>query len=316
MQNTLTPVKLVPGDLIGIIAPASPLFGEKKKTLDKGIDYLKARGYQVCEGDHVRSEYGYLAGTDAERLKDLNGMLRDPHIKAVFCARGGYGTPRLLSQIDYKAVLDNPKIIVGYSDITSLQLALYAKAGLKTFSGPMVAVEMGKSIDPMTEDFFWTLITQAAPLRFDDISDQWQVIHPGRAQGRLFGGCFSLINPLIGTPYLPDLEGAILVLEDIGEDVYRLDRYFAQMQNAGILDKISGLIFGDFIDCEKNGNGTPSLSVDEMIRDFTRDLHIPIISGFPYGHGDKKFTLPIGCQVVLDTTEKTLTMTEAGVRDV
>ncbi|MBN2355059.1 LD-carboxypeptidase [candidate division KSB1 bacterium] len=315
-MKTLLPPQINPGDLIAIVSPASPPYGEKSRQYQTGVQYLQQRGYRVLEGQHVLKEYGYLAGTDEERAEDLNAMLRNPDVKAIICSRGGYGTPRILHRIDYEAVRRQPKILVGYSDITSLQLALNAQTGLVSFSGPMVAVEMGKGILPFTEKYFWRILT--SPRRFAMKTNvpgfKTKVYRKGVATGRLLGGCLSLINPLIGTPYMPDFTGAILVLEDIGEDVYGIDRYLVQLRYAGVLKEINGLILGQFLDMEsEEEGGQPSLTLDQVIKEHTHDLKIPIVANFPYGHNDFKYTLPIGCRVQLDSQSGLVRLLEPAV---
>lgn len=309
------PQALVPGDRIGVISPASPPKPEKHDQYQNGLAYLRGLGYKITEGKHVLDQYGYLAGTDESRADDLNAMFRNPRVKAIICSRGGYGTPRLLDLIDYEAVRRHPKILVGYSDITSLQLALYAQTGLVTFSGPMVAVEMGKGILPFTEKHFWAMVGKSARQLLKARAGEYepQVYHGGVGEGRLLGGCLSLINPLIGTPYQPDFTGAILVIEDIGEDVYGIDRYLVQLRYAGILDKLNGLIFGQFLDMESSEKSDPTLSLEEVLEKFTRDLHIPILGNFPYGHQDFKYTMPFGCRVRLDADKGTLRLLEPAV---
>ncbi len=303
---------LTPGDLIGVISPASPPKPEKEDQYQQGLAYLRGLGYRLLEGRHVLDHYGYLAGTDEDRAADLNAMFRNPKVKAIFCSRGGYGTPRLLDLIDYEAVRKHPKILVGYSDITSLQLALHARSGLVSFSGPMVAVEMGKGILPFTEKHFWSLMTTSTRSVLKGAAGEYQprIYHGGRGEGRLLGGCLSLINPLIGTPYQPDFSGAILVLEDIGEDVYGIDRYLVQLRYAGILNQLNGLIFGQFLDMESGDKSEPSLPLEEVLEKYTRDLRIPILGNFPYGHQAFKYTLPFGCQVRLDADKGTLRLLE------
>lgn len=309
------PQPLQPGDLIGVISPASPPKPEKQEIYQKGLAYLRGLGYRVVEGAHVLDQYGYLAGVDEHRAADLNAMFRDPEIKAIICSRGGYGTPRLLDMIDYEAVRDNPKIFVGYSDITTLQLALYSRSGLVSFSGPMVGVEMGNGILPFTEKQFWRMISggQRMTLKADTGGYQAQVLHGGAAEGILLGGCLSMINPLVGTPYLPDLEGAILFIEDIGEDVYGIDRYLVQLRYAGILERLNGLIIGQFTEMESEETGKPTLSLDQVLEKYTASLDIPILGNFPYGHQDYKYTMPIGGRVRLDADQRTLRLLEPAV---
>lgn len=311
-MNPIRPPRLRPGDTIGIVTPASPMIPER---LVKGIAYLQERGFKVIQGEHVYAQRGYLAGTDQERAADLNRMFADPEVKAVFCSRGGYGVSRLLERIDYQALRANPKIVVGYSDLTALELAIWQEVGLVTFSGPMVAVEMGKGIHPFTEEHFWRMLTAAGangPLPHPE-GQTLTCLRPGRARGRLLGGCLSLIAPLMGTPFMPDLEGAILVLEDIDEEVYRIDRYFAQFRSAGILDRIAGLVFGTFINWEPSETDKPFLTLEQVIDDYVSDLPIPVAAGLAYGHGEAKVTLPIGVQAELDADQGTLSIVEPAV---
>ncbi|HNW60038.1 MAG TPA: LD-carboxypeptidase, partial [bacterium] len=189
------------------------------------------------------------------------------------------------------------------------------KTGLVSFSGPMVAVEMGKGILPFTERHFWSLIGKSTRPTFKAAAGEYQPhrYHSGTGEGPLLGGCLSLINPLIGTPYQPDFSGAILVLEDIGEDVYGIDRYLVQLRYAGILDQLHGLIFGQFLDMESPDKAEPSLPLQEVLEKYTRELHIPILGNFPYGHQDFKYTLPWGCRVRLDADKGTLRLLEPAV---
>ncbi len=307
------PQPLRPGDLIGVISPASPPKPEKVEQYQRGLTYLRDLGYHIVEGQHVLDQYGYLAGTDADRAADINAMFRNPRVRAIICSRGGYGTPRILDRIDYEAIRNDPKILVGYSDITSLHLAIHAQTGLITFSGPMVAVEMGKGILRLTESSFWRQVTQPRRFTMKAATGDYtpRVYHGGSGEGRLLGGCLSLINPLIGTPYLPDFDGAILVLEDIGEDVYGIDRYLVQLRLSGILDGLNGLILGQFLDMDSGEKSEPSLSLDQVIQEHTHQLKIPILGNFPYGHQDYKYTMPIGCRVRLDADQGTLALLEA-----
>jgi len=297
MSETIFPPKLRKGDTIGIISPASPMIRER---LDKGIAYLRGKGFSVLLGKHVYDQHGYLAGTDEERLEDLHDMFQNPDVKAIISSRGGYGTPRLLPFLDYELIRENPKILVGYSDLTSLQLAIYSQTGLVTYSGPMAAVEMGKGMDPFTEENFWPhLLSGESYSEYPTVSDSPLTrLHPGKATGTLLGGCLSMINPIIGTPYQPDFRKSILILEDVGEEPYRLDRYLSQFRSARIFQQVAGIIFSQFVDCEPGDN--PSLTIDEIIKDYTHDLNVPIVKNFLYGHVDRKFTIPIGASVELD----------------
>lgn len=304
MKTTIFPPPLKPGATIGVVSPASSPLEER---LLLGINYLEKNGFSVVSGEHVLDKFDYLAGEDQDRIDDLNRMIRNPDIDAIISSRGGYGCARILDQIDYDALRKKPKIIVGYSDITLIQLAVLKKTGLVSYSGPMVAVEMGKGIDPFTEKHFWDMMTTTKPLTLEAVNAE--VIHPGKASGCLIGGCLALVNNMLATPFMPALEGAILILEDIGESIYKIDRYLAQLKLGGILANLNGLIIGDFMDIDETDS---VFTVEQIVRHYTADLKIPVILNFPYGHGDLKFTLPIGCKVELDTNKKHLKMLEHG----
>lgn len=297
------PPRLQPGDVIGIVAPASPM---KDEFLQKGCEYLERCGYRVKLGRYVDKEVGYLAGTDRQRASDLNRMFLDPKVKAIFCARGGYGSPRLLPLLDYQAISRHPKVFVGYSDITSIQLAMLRYAGLVTFSGPMVAAEMGQNrMDAFTEENFWKVLTELKPLgRLERPNGQlYQPIHKGKVVGKLIGGCLSLIAPLIGTPHLPSMDGGIFFVEDIGEEPYRIDRYLLHFRESGLLGQVGGFVFGQMSDCVPPSDSTaPTLSLDEVINDFIKPLGIPALAGLDYGHDNVKYTMPIGVQAALSVT--------------
>lgn len=303
LPQRLVPKRLEPGDTIGVITPASPPYGKRAEYYQQGLNYLKSRGFRIIEGQHNQLRRGYLAGSDAARAQDLNDMFANPEVNAIFCTRGGYGTVRFLEQVDYDLIRSHPKILVGYSDITSLQLAIWSQTGLVTFSGPMVAVEMGKGIQPFTENHFWQTLTEPGSNREMPAPDgaPIRIYSGGKAAGPLIGGCASLVNPLLGTRYMPSLAGAILVLEDISEESYRLDRYWAQLRLAGILQQLAGVILGQFIDCEPDPKTSdPFLTLEELVHDYFVPLGIPVIGNFAYGHGDVKLTIPVGVPAVLD----------------
>ena len=313
-MKTLKPPRLRGGDLIGIVSPASTPATQEK--VDKGVHYLEGLGYRVKIGRHAMAQYGYLAGTDEERSADLNDMLRDPAVKAVFALRGGYGTPRILDLLDYGAARRDPKILVGYSDITGLQLAFLRKAGLVTFSGPMVAVEMWENIDPFTEENFWRVVTSASRLgNLQNPPDEPLVAHnKGKASGILVGGNFSLLASLMGTPYLPDLRKTILVLEDVDEAPHRVDRMFAQLRHAGILKGIAGLVLGKFTDCVPSDPSKPHLTIEQVLQEAVSTVSCPVLTNLQYGHIAKKLTIPFGVRATIDTRTGSLSASEGAVR--
>lgn len=304
----LRPPKLETGAHIGIVSPASKPSNVEK--LERGVEYLKKKGFSVTVGKHVMDEYGYLAGADQSRADDLNAMFRDPAIDAIICSRGGYGTPRILDFLDYPAIKTNPKIFVGYSDITALQHAIQAQTGLLTFSGPMVAVEMAAGIDPFTESHYWDLLTGKTPSLCNQPNMGFRGLRSGVAEGRLIGGCLSVLAGVVGTPYMPDYTDGILVLEDIDEEPYGVDRNLSLLKAAGIFRQVSAIVFGQFIDSDPKDADKPSLTLRQVLEGLTEDLNIPVISDYPYGHGARKYTLPWGARARLDTSTSTFELIE------
>jgi len=304
---------LADNDTIGVVSPAS--CPPDKEIFGQGVYYLRKLGYNVVVSEHVLDKHGYLAGEDSDRLNDLNKMFRDRKVNAIICSRGGYGAPRIIDQLDFDAIKHNPKIFIGYSDITALNLAIWKKAGLVTFSGPMVAVEMGRGIATFTEKNFWRMLTSVEPvgLLLNPPDVPIQVFNHGKTEGTLLGGCLSLINVLLGTPYCPDFKDAILFIEDIDEEPYRVDRYLAQLKLAGILNQVAGIVVGQFIDCHPKDPEKPSLELNEIFQDYFGPLNIPIFTNFAYGHGPIKYIMPVGVHAILDTDQGGLIITESAV---
>jgi len=288
---------------VGIISPAWIPIEDRMKS---GIQYLEKKGFKIVKGKNVGHEHGYFAGTDEERLSDFHDMFADPEIDMILCARGGWGGLRLLDKIDYDLIRQNPKLFVGYSDITTLQLAIWKKTGVPSLSGPMVGVEMGKGILPFTEQHFWGQVHNTDPqYHFNFVETDTFILNTGQAKGHLLGGCLSLVCHLVGTPYSPDYSGAILFLEDVGEKPYKIDRYLAHLKQAGVFDQINGLILGDFIDCEADEDEV-SFQLDEILDEYFAGVSYPVIRNFPYGHGDLKFSMPVGVKTTLDTENREL----------
>jgi len=298
---------------IGIVSPASPQ--RDMSRLDKGIRYLEGLGYTVVVGDHARSRYaGYLAGSDAERLSDIHGMFADKRIDAIFCARGGYGSARLLNQLDYGLIRKNPKILVGYSDITSLQLALWHKARLVTFSGAMPSVDMVENIDATSEEQFWRTLTSRRPL--GRLKQPWPTtpIQSGDAEGRLLGGNLSVLVSLLGTDYMPSLRGSILALEDIGEETYRIDRMLVQLLLATVRRRPAGIAYGFWSQSARPLGTTPHRDVNEVLAERSDLTRGPIIADLMYGDERTKFTLPFGVRTRLSTRTGTIELLESAVQ--
>ena len=245
----IKPKKLRKGDLIGIISPASS--PDDLSLIESGVKYIEGLGYHTILGNNVGKSRGYLAGTDAERVDDIHQMFGDKKVKAIFCLRGGYGAFRLLDKIDYKIIRNNPKIFVGFSEITALQMAFLQKANLITFAGPMVVPNFSKEVSTYTEENFWRMITSTKKLgkvKLPEL-DKLPSLNSGIAAGRLVGGNLAVFVSLLGTKYLPDLNNKILFLEDINEPPYKIDRMFNQLRLNKVFKKVKGIILGSFVDC-------------------------------------------------------------------
>jgi len=309
----MKPPRLRKGDLIGLIAPASTPSSEEK--ILKGALYLEQLGYRIKAGKHIRTVYGYLAGSDNERAADFNEMVQDKNVKAIFAIRGGYGTPRLLRLIDYRALKAHPKIIVGYSDLTALQLAIFRKIGLVSFSGPMTGTDMWRDFDPYTEEHFWRILTSNKKIgALDNPADNpLTILRHGKAHGRFVGGNLSLLACLMGTPFQPFMKDSILVLEDVEESPYRVDRLLSQLLNAGILHKLEALVFGKFTDCVPSNPNDPSLTVEQVQEEFAQKIDCPVVMNFQYGHIPRKLTVPLGLKAKIDTKRGKIEILENGV---
>jgi muramoyltetrapeptide carboxypeptidase len=309
-MKILKPPALKKGDVIGIVSPASS--PDDFTRIEQGVKYLESLGYRVKLGKHIFKRYGYLSSTDDERADDLNEMFADEKVKAIICVRGGYGTPRLLDKVDYNLIKKKPKIFVGYSDITALQLAIFKKTGLVTFSGPMLAVDIYSNFDSFAEEFFWRILTsREKKIEIKNPNGvELNTLKSGKATGTLLGGNLSLIASIMGTKYQPSFNGSVLVIEDIGEEPYRIDRYLSQLKNSGVLYKINACILGQFTDCAPK-EPEKSLTLEQIFNDYLGNLKIPVISNLSYGHIPQKLTLPLGARVRVDAKRQKITIIES-----
>lgn len=278
---------LQPGDTVAVVAPAGPFTADR---LEKGLAVLAARGYRVRAGPNLGRTFRYFAASDDDRAGDLAAAFADPEVRAVFAVRGGYGAMRLLPRIDWAAAARTGKPLVGFSDVTALHLALVA-AGGRSVHGPVVT-RLGEEGEPSLARLFRLLETGGSPTPV--VGRQ---VVPGRAEGRLVGGCLSLVSRLVGTPYLPSLDGAILLLEDVGEKPYAVDRMWTHLALAGALDRIAGVALGDFTKCEEPG---ADYTAAEVVLDLLRDLGKPAVVGLPIGHGDVNLAVPLGAHAILE----------------
>ena len=292
----LIPRPLKHGDTVGVMAASGPISSD---PLSQGILFLKELGFRVKTGRHLYEKRGYLAGADEQRLEDLNAMLGDPDVRAILFARGGYGAMRLLDGLDANSIIQDPKILIGMSDITALQLSLLSRFNLVTLSGPMIAGQVAAGLDDVSKEWFVRILTESLNNR-----NLWppdssiRVLRKGPAQGRLVGGCLSLVAALMGTPHAPNFANSILFLEDVNEPPYRIDRMLTQLRLAGALERVGAIILGHFLGPDGEDLGQ---EVDGIVMELTMDMPAPIISGFPHGHVLPNVTLPHGAPVCLET---------------
>jgi len=295
-QAGVLPKLLQRGDKVGVITPSSPLVDDEGYAIaDKNFAALDL---SVHWGAHVGKKYGHLAGTDAERIADIESMFADPEIKAIVCLRGGSGAARLLDRLDYQLIARNPKIFLGYSDITAFHHAFYTQAGLITFHGAVA----NSHWTPKVLQQFQELFFQGNLPTYTSDDGSWQTLNGGIAEGKLLGGNLTVLTGLAGSGYFPDFEDSILFLEEIGEAPYRIDRMFSQLALTGALKKIRGFIFGKCTDC-KPQNPAASLTVEQILYDYIAPLGIPAFKGAPIGHIDEQFILPVGARVRMDATQ-------------
>jgi muramoyltetrapeptide carboxypeptidase len=296
---TLKPKILRPGGTIAVISPAS--YPMDDTNLEKGIEALEARSFCAKRFPADSSPVGFLSNTDEVRADAFNSAVSDPDVDAIICTRGGYGSMRILDRIDYACARTSRKLLVGYSDITALQMALYRNAGWTSLSGPMVAVDW-PSLDSWSEGKFIRLAAGKLEETFHGPNGEpLSSIREGSADGILLGGNLATLVRLIGTPYLPDMTGAVLFLEDVGEAPYRIDAMLAQLRLSGILDSLGGVVLGDLSDCEP-ADGKPSLDLEKIFHDYFAHLSIPVAGNLAYGHVPVKHTIPIGTRVSLSVT--------------
>ncbi|MGB7202016.1 MAG: LD-carboxypeptidase [Pyrinomonadaceae bacterium] len=317
-RQLIKPKRLGAGDTIGIIAPAS---GAEPEKFDGAIAMLEAMGFKTKTGKYARGDNGIFSGTDKERLHDLMWAFTDKTIDAVWCIRGGDGAPRLLPDIDFEVIKRNPKIFVGYSDITSLHVAISNATGLITFHGPGAS----STFSDYTKARVFDLLNGAATPYRIELADgnrekgktsplfKTETIRRGKCRGRLIGGNLSLLAALAGTPYaLSHLKGKILFIEDVNERPYRIDRMLTQLRQSADLKSLAGIALGIFDGCNPP-EGKPSQTVQDVIKDRLGDLGVPVVYGLSFGHIRDQCTLPVGINAELDATGATITLLESAV---
>jgi muramoyltetrapeptide carboxypeptidase len=314
--TTLKPSRLQAGDTVALINPAGATFHPEDVLIAR--ESLAALGLKMKTGEHLLDRYGYLAGTDNDRASDVNTMFADKQVKAIMTLRGGWGCNRILDLLDYRLIARNPKIIMGYSDITSLLLALNAKTGLVTFHGPVGISSWNKYSTEFIEKLLFNaeVFSMENPRDTGDhltqVKDRVLTISSGKARGRMLGGNLSVLTAMAGSDYLPDFKNNILFLEEVGEDIYRVDRMLTQLKLAGILGGISGFVFGKCSDCGP-GKGYGSLTLKEVLDDHVKPLGVPAWYGSMIGHIENKFTIPLGIEAEIDADKGMISLLEPAV---
>jgi muramoyltetrapeptide carboxypeptidase len=313
-NTILKPPRLQVGDTIGLIAPAGIVDAKDIETAKQSLSEL---GLKVKTGEHILDRYGYLAGKDADRAQDVNSMFSDRSVKAIIAMRGGWGCNRILPLLNYTHIRSHPKIIIGYSDITSLLLAINARSRVITFHGPVAT----STWNQFTVDYFRRILfngeavtmqnLNTSEVRVEAMSTTGYAYAPGKAMGKLVGGNLSVLSAMVGSPYLPSWNKSILFVEEIKEDIYRVDRMLTQLKNAGILNQIAGFIFGQCTDCSLGDE--PSFTLKQVLQNHILPLNIPAWYGSMFGHIKDKFTIPIGVEVEIDANAGTIQMLEAAV---
>ena len=315
-KTILKPAHLAPGQTIGIVAPASP--SRDPEGVRFALETIESLGFQTRPARHLFDRNGYLAGEDAQRAADLNSLFANPEVDAIFCVRGGYGASRLLPLLDYDLIRANPKVLMGYSDITALLLAIHAQTGLVTFHGPIAQQAYTPyTISELKKVLFnpQTPLMLGAPPLFErgegrvEKENRITTLVPGKTLGRLIGGNLSLVAHLTGTPYMPDITGAILFLEDVSEAVYSIDRMLTQLWLSGNLQKVAGIVFGKFTE-HRASEWEQNRVEEDVLAERALALGIPALRGLMIGHVPDQTIIPLGCMAELDASAGTLTLLE------
>lgn len=306
--SLIRPPKLEQGDKVGVVAPAGPV---DKKQLQNGLEVISEMGFQPVVGRYVHCRSRFLAGSDMQRAQDIMDMVRNPEIKAVFCARGGYGTNRVLQYLDAKVIRANAKVFVGSSDITLLLHYLYLHCGVLGFHGPMVAGSFGRAPMKQSRKHFKNILMGKVSAKSLHCRNA-KVFAKGTGAGKITGGCLTLLCRSLNTPYEIQTRNRILLIEDVNEPLYKLDGMLWQLQAAGKFKGVRGIIFGEMVNCnsQKPGDG----KLQHVLADLFPDPKIPILTHCPIGHGKEIWTLPFETQATLDTSSKTLILKNCGVK--
>lgn len=316
-RRMIKPKRLRAGDTVAVIAPSS---GVSAETFDRAVQKMQSLGFRTKEGANARKIDGFLAGTDAERLADLHRTFADKEIDAVFSVRGGYGASRLLPKVDYNLIRRNPKIFVGFSDITALHLAISQNTGLVTFHGAGAASINSEYTEKHLFDVLmnpvarYKIESSAFNQAREEDTYKTRIIRAGRSSGRLVGGNLSLLAALAGTPFgLKSLRGKLLFIEDVNERPYRLDRMLTQLRQSADFRGVSGVAVGICDGCDAPRGDTDTPTAADVFKERLGDLGIPVIYGLSFGHIREQFCLPVGISAEINTTDLSITLLEPAV---
>jgi muramoyltetrapeptide carboxypeptidase len=311
------PPRLRAGDTVGLIEPAG--FTDDQFDLALVRESIAAMGLVPKPAKHLTARWGYLAGKDEERAADVNAMFADKSVRAIFAVRGGWGSARILPHLDWETIRANPKLLIGFSDITALHMAIAARAGFTTVHGPNAASSWGA----LSWESFRAIAfegqtpTYTSPAGSDDRLAQRvgrvRTFRAGRASGPLLGGNLTVLTALMGTPYLPAFDGAILFIEDIDEAEYRIDRMLTQLALGGVLKRVAGVVFGQCTDCRARGPSNGGFTLSQVLQQHLEPLGVPAFQGALFGHVPNQFSLPVGARAEIDSAAGTIRILEAAV---
>ena len=312
-ERLIKPQRVAAGDAIGLVSPATAAF--ETMPIDVMREALETFGFEVRLGEHFFDRHGYFAGQDEARASDINNFFADPDVRMIF-ARGGWGAARVLPHLDYEMIRANPKVLLGYSDATALITGVHKRTGLVTFHGP-------SPLDRFSAGYFQRVIMDGDAVAMENLAlkdfdklvqtdNRVRTIRGGKARGRALGGNLTVLTAILGSDYVPDFEGAILFLEDVNEAVYRVDRMLTQLALNGVLDRISGFVFGRCTECEPDSS-YGSLTLEQVLEEHIGARGIPAFSGSMIGHIEQQFTIPLGIEIEIDADSGTLRMLEPAV---
>ncbi|MFA7501461.1 MAG: LD-carboxypeptidase [Anaerovoracaceae bacterium] len=310
--------RLQKGDTIGVVSPASP--SATRSEVPRAVEYIEEMGYRIALGENVNKQHGFTAASEEERAHDINEMFRRDDVDAIFVTQGGYGSAQLIDRLDYDLIANNPKIFTGFSDLTSLHLAIGRLAGLVTFHGPGMSRFNSEDLTDYTKEYFFKALAQAEPIGNIPVANEKKWLYtmaPGVAEGALTGGNLTLVCASLGTRYEIDTAGKILLLEEVESEPWIMDHNLSHLRNAGKLKQLAGVVIGECHACVPNKHEPgfySSICAEEVLEYYLQDLGVPVLYGLPLGHTDDLATLPMGVQVRLDADRKTFEVLESGVR--